>query len=273
MSCVGTVLRRRLWAQPDDAARLVGKRVADAVHPTGFGHWEYAAAIEYAIGQQKGGAPVRRSAAPTPDWRRRAAMPWYSHVRAAMSGQWSAADRHACQASWPLLAPNNLFAARESRSSAARATVCAFGDALRPYVLRTSGMRSCGWRRRPADPAPIRCSLKRAAPRVSANRDLPPLSHCSHLSRMLRCFLTGAPRRGGVFSRGIAPPAVCGMRGLTRAPGDVCHIKRWFDFERARSSAVRESRQMESALRRVACATQPWDQRDQGRRTKPCKKS
>ena len=54
MSCVGTVLRRRLWAQPDDAARLVGKRVADAVYPTGFGHWEYAAAIEYAIGQQKG---------------------------------------------------------------------------------------------------------------------------------------------------------------------------------------------------------------------------
>lgn len=166
MSCVGTVLRRRLWAQPDDAARLVGKRVADAVHPTGFGHWEYAAAIEYAIGQQKGGAPVRRIAAPTPDWRR-AAMPWYSHVRAPMSGQWSAADRHACQAAWPLLAPNNLFAARESRSSAARATVCAFGDALRPYVLRTSGMRRCGWTRRPADPALTRCSLKREGPRVS----------------------------------------------------------------------------------------------------------
>ena len=44
-------------------------------------------------------------------------MPWYSHVRAAMSGQWSAADRHACQAAWPLLAPNNLFAARKSRRS------------------------------------------------------------------------------------------------------------------------------------------------------------
>ena len=52
---IRNLLRRRLWARPEEAAALVGKRVTDAVHPTGFGHWEYAAAIEYAIGQQPGG--------------------------------------------------------------------------------------------------------------------------------------------------------------------------------------------------------------------------
>jgi len=39
---IRNLLRRRLWARPEEAAALVGKRVTDAVHPTGFGHWEYA---------------------------------------------------------------------------------------------------------------------------------------------------------------------------------------------------------------------------------------
>ena len=39
---IRNLLRRRLWARPEEAAALVGERVTDAVHPTGFGHWEYA---------------------------------------------------------------------------------------------------------------------------------------------------------------------------------------------------------------------------------------
>ena len=51
---IRSMLRQRLWASPADASHIVGKRVADAVHPTGFGHWEYALAIEYAIGVPAG---------------------------------------------------------------------------------------------------------------------------------------------------------------------------------------------------------------------------
>ena len=118
---IRNMVRRRLWANPDDASRLIGKRVADAVHPTGFGHWEYAVAIEHAIGQQQSGEA------------------------------WSAVDAQACQKGcdttaatctvprWPTLALKNMFAPRSSTSSATRATICAFGEALRPYVLRTTG--------------------------------------------------------------------------------------------------------------------------------------
>ena len=110
---IRNLLRRRLWARPDDAAALVGQRVTDAVHPTGFGHWEYAAAIEYAIGQQRGGAA------------------W------ADAGTPPQADT--CRAAWAPLAPRNLFAGTSASSSAVRATVCAFAESLKPYVLRASG--------------------------------------------------------------------------------------------------------------------------------------
>jgi hypothetical protein len=91
----------------------VGQRVTDAVHPTGFGHWEYAAAIEYAIGQQRGGA--------------------------AWADVGTSPQAATCRAAWAALAPHNLFAGTSSRLSAVRATVCAFAESLKPYVLRASG--------------------------------------------------------------------------------------------------------------------------------------
>ena len=93
----------------------MGQRVTDAVHPTGFGHWEYAAAIEYAIGQQRGGAAWADVGTPP--------------------------QAATCHAAWAPLAPRNLFASTSARSSAVRATVCAFAESLKPYVLRASGFQ------------------------------------------------------------------------------------------------------------------------------------
>ena len=89
----------------------------------------YAAAIEYAIGQQSGGRA------------------WADDVGIAPQ----------CRAAWPPLAPHNLFAGSAAGSTAvraSRATVCAFAESLKPYVLRASGFQYAVERNKQGLPKP-----------------------------------------------------------------------------------------------------------------------
>ena len=197
---IRNLLRRRLWARPEEAAALVGKRVTDAVHPTGFGHWEYAwLGLGLGLGRGLGvglgvllstGSTLRPSSNPNPHpyatpHPHRVPNP-HPHPNQVRRGhiltltltltRYAAAIEYAigqqsggrawaddvgiapqCRAAWPPLAPHNLFAGSAAGSTAvraSRATVCAFAESLKPYVLRASGFQYAVERNKQGLPKP-----------------------------------------------------------------------------------------------------------------------
>ena len=105
------LIREQLWRDPANAARLIGRLHYDAVHPSGEGHWQLATALDFAIG------------------------------RHGPSSQLAAASSKPVCAAAPVgaLERSNLFAPRVPVPSGSM--VCALGDDLKQYVLRSSGWR------------------------------------------------------------------------------------------------------------------------------------
>ena len=107
------LIRDQLWRNPSNAGRIIGKQHYDAVHPSGQGHWTLASAVYYAIRRQQ------LSTAPSP------------------------LANGICTPPVPgVLESSNLFAPTTLLAGASAARlVCAHGDDLKQYVLRSSGWK------------------------------------------------------------------------------------------------------------------------------------
>ena len=107
------LIREQLWRNPANAARIIGRLHYDAVHPSGAGHWQLAVALEFAIRQQL----LTTSTTP---WSPTAPPSICLHAE-----------------TMPPVERSNLFAPRTAEPSGSM--ICAVGDELKPYVLRSAG--------------------------------------------------------------------------------------------------------------------------------------
>jgi hypothetical protein len=100
------LVRDQLWRNPSAAKRIIGELHYDAVHPSGSGHWQLAVALEFAITRQLPRSKVDAAATCVP-------------------------PRPGALESSHRFMPRRLVPAGSM--------VCALGEDLKQYVLRSSG--------------------------------------------------------------------------------------------------------------------------------------